>query len=331
MKFLDLSGYGFSGKHAVIDLVREFAGYHVPEFQFEFALFRAPGGILELEHALIEHWSPVRSDAAVRRFKRLVARVGTKNSYLSPRTWFQAVGWNYDERYRGRFIARSEKYLSEIVQAQWRTNWPFPMLQVEGPQLFARKLGALLRLPGALDFEVYLAGRSDFVDCTKRYLRDVLTADADPGTSAVVMHNAFEPFRPERCLKYFDDVRCIVVDRDPRDTYVQQLTYRPMAVGPDEFIKRYRMQREMTAGRRSEDPRILRLRFEELVTDYDRVLPAIRTHLGADTASHIAPKRHFDPDKSARNVGLWRQHPKQSEIDRIAHDLAEYCSDAAGF
>lgn len=35
-KFLDLSGYGFSGEHAVIDLVREFKEYHVPHFEFEF-------------------------------------------------------------------------------------------------------------------------------------------------------------------------------------------------------------------------------------------------------------------------------------------------------
>ena len=69
LRYLDLSGYAFTGKHAVIDLVREFAGYTVAHFQFEFNLLRIQGGIRDLETALSDDWSPIRSDAAVRRFR----------------------------------------------------------------------------------------------------------------------------------------------------------------------------------------------------------------------------------------------------------------------
>lgn len=51
-RFLDLSSYGFSGKHAVINLAREFKGYHVPHFKFEFNLIRIQGGIRDLKNAL---------------------------------------------------------------------------------------------------------------------------------------------------------------------------------------------------------------------------------------------------------------------------------------
>ena len=65
-------------------------------FAFEFALFRIQGGILDLETALWSDWSPVRSDAAIRRFRRLIRRVGVQNTIGDPRSWLTAIGWNYD-------------------------------------------------------------------------------------------------------------------------------------------------------------------------------------------------------------------------------------------
>src|SRR4051812_30054845 len=102
-RVLDLSGYGFSGKHAMIDFVRELAGYHVEHFQFEFALLRIQGGILDLKTALVDDWSPIRSDAAIRRFRRLVRRLGPRNRLADPSSWFKATGFNYDAHYGGRF------------------------------------------------------------------------------------------------------------------------------------------------------------------------------------------------------------------------------------
>lgn len=342
LRYLDLSGYAFTGKSAVIDLMREFTGYSVAFFQFEFALLRIQGGIRDLQAALVEDWSPIRSDAAIRRFRRLVTRLGTRHTLTSPRSWFQATGWNYGEYFPG-FIARSQAYLGELIDADWRADWPYPMGEMGSLELFARKVAQKLRLPGAMDVRISLAAPTParFHEATRRYLADLmrayttgpkaLTTPANVGVPirTVVMHNTCEPFNPGKALCYFHEARSIIVDRDPRDNYVAGLWYRPTRLPPELFAKRYRLYREL--GQRHPDPpgRVMRLRFEDLVLDYGKTLPRILDFLGEDPAAQVEPRRYFDPAVSAKNVGIWRSHPDQAAITMIKDALPEFCHDGA--
>lgn len=324
-KFLDLSGYGFSGKHAVIDLAREFRGYHVPHFAFEFNLIRIQGGIRDLETALVDDWSPIRSDAAIRRFKRLVNRLGSKNKWTDPRSWFSAVGWNYDEYYNHQFFKLSGEYIAGLAMATWVTDWPYPLGELSDGELFARKLARILRINGASDFEVNLSAPDNFLGLTRTYLARLLSSNVGEDTTTIVMHNAFEPFNPQRSLRYFESAKCIIVDRDPRDTFMDQLKYRPMRLPVDEFIRRYRLYREIAARNYTESKDILRIRFEDLILDYDHTVAKILNFLGETESIHAAPKKYFDPTVSIKNVGMWKHYEKQDEIEKIHRELREYC------
>ena len=323
MRFVDLSGYAFTGKHAVIDLMREMEGHHVPHFQFEFALLRIQGGVLDLHHALCEDWSPIRSDAAIRRFKRLIRRLGASNSMRRPASWFEAAGWSYETYFGGRFFALSDAYVHDLVQERRDAPWPYALADLGGFELFLRKLRSRLRMPGALDFELTLARPAHFVERTREYLEAVLTSNVSADTTTVVLHNAFEPYTPGKSLKFFRHAKAIVVDRDPRDNYVQGQWYAPFASTPREFVVRYRMQREATDY--TPHPDVLRIRFEDLVLEYERTLARILEHLGEPAARHVRPKQHFDPAVSRKNLGIWRAHQPQRDIAEIADALPEYC------
>ncbi len=168
-----------------------------------------------------------------------------------------------------------------------------------------------------------LAAPDEFVAASRDYLQALLTSNVSPDTRTVVLHNAFEAFDPARSLQYFDDARAIVVDRDPRDNYVQGLSYKPTAVDVETFITRYRLYRRKTNYARH--ARVLRLTFEDLVLDYDMTLKRVLAFLGEPTDTHIRPRAHFDPAVSKRNVGVWRHYGKPNEIDRIAAALPEFC------
>jgi len=325
MRFLDLSGYAFTGKHAVIDFMREVRGAHVEHFAFEFGLLRMQGGLHDLEHALCGDWSPVRSDAAVRRFRQLVTRLGVANDWRRPSSLFQAVGWNYDRHYRGRFLPLSEEYISRLLTATWRADWPYPLAAVGGCELFARKVLSRLGVRRAMDFQMYLARPAEFLPATRTYLEGVLTANVAPETTTVVLHNAFEPFAPVRSLRFFADARAIIIDRDPRDNYVQRLGDRSTGVDVEMFIQRYRLNREATSP--AVDPRVLRMKFEDLVLDYDATRDLILAFLGEPAEAHVRPRQHFDPAVSRKNVGLYRKHAKPDEILRIERELPEFCDD----
>jgi hypothetical protein len=327
-RYVDLSGYAFTGKHAYIDLCREFQGYYVPHYQYEFNLIRIQGGIRDLETALVDDWSPIRSNAAIQRFRRLVRRLGTKNSWLDPRTWWVGTGWNYNDYFHGQFFELSQQYLDTLIQAQWITEWPYPLAEISNLELFWRKLKRQLGVKTAYDFPVCLSGPEDFLELTRHYLASLLEAFVPEnltGVHTVVMHNSLEPFNPDRALRYFYDARCLVVDRDPRDTYVDGLWYRPVAVPVNEFIKRYRLYRSFAQKNAGPSSQVLRLRFEDLVMDYDRTVPRVLEFLGEEPSAHVRPRQYFDPAVSGKNVGLWRTYQKPEEIEAIYRELREFC------
>jgi hypothetical protein len=328
LAYVDLSGYAFTGKHAAIDLLREFRRFHVAKFAFEFNIMRVQGGIRDLETALVDDWSPIRSNAAIQRYRLLIDRFASKNAWLRPTSWFHATGWNYEVFFQGRFRARSNRYLEELSEAEWMAEWPYPMAEMHGTELFRRKLLRLLGVKSAFDVPVVLAAPSSeaFMAVTRDYLADLLTAFAEgSGAHTVVMHNTCEPFNPGRALRYFYDARSIIVDRDPRDNYVAQFSVRSVMVPPEIFVQRYRLYRELAKKHADPPGRVLRLQFESLVLDYEQTLPRIYAFLGMAPADHIAPRRYFKPEESSRNIGIWRSHPKQDEIEYIRRELSDFC------
>lgn len=326
-KYVDLSGFGFSGKSAVIDLLREFRDFSVPNSAFEFCLLRIQGGILDLEDALYNDWSPIRSDAAIRRFKRLVTRLGAKADWRSPSSWLAGAGWNYDHYFNHRFISLSNNYVRNLVQTAWTTDWPFPKTEVNGIELLFRRAMNKLGIQRAYDFDVHLSLPEDFVFLTREYLNSILSSNVEDHIETIVLHNAFEPFNPERCMKYFESPYCIVIDRDPRDAYVEQLSYRPMAVGARDFVTRHQIYRRARSRFQSTNENILQLRFEDLVNDYDHTVGKIIDYLGETHSVHIQPRRYFDPHISKNNIGIWRRYNNSEEIDFIQGELSEYCYD----
>ena len=81
-KFLDLSGYMFSGKTAVGHIIRELDGFCVPDFELEFNLLRIQDGIIDLESNLVDNWSLIRSNNAILRFKKLIKKLdGTYSKF----------------------------------------------------------------------------------------------------------------------------------------------------------------------------------------------------------------------------------------------------------
>ncbi len=66
IKFIAVSGYGWSGSGAVVDMLREVDGCGTPGF--EFSLIKEPGGIIDLECLLVDNWDVIREADAIDRF-----------------------------------------------------------------------------------------------------------------------------------------------------------------------------------------------------------------------------------------------------------------------
>jgi len=267
----------------------------------------------------------------------LARRLASKNSWTNPASWFEAVGWNYDDFFKGRFTPATEAYVRGLVEATWRTEWPYPAGEIGALQLFHRKLLQLLRMPTAFDFDYTLAAPDDFLAQTREYLANLLEAFAEPGDHTVVMHNSCEPFNPSRALRYFADGRSIIVDRDPRDVFVAQncymapgssakpAPYRAVATTPENFCRRFRLMRQVAMRTNEAPEKVLRIKFENLILNYEENLQLILNFIGETKEKHTFPKKYFKPEVSAKNIGIWKKFSDQAAIEIIQNNLPEYC------
>ena len=335
-RYLDLSGYMFSGKSAASDILREFRGFHVPGYRKEFDLIRVAGGLADLAAAVMFSWSTIRVDAALRRFEH-VMHVIAKRPTGAQR--FYREGFGYAETYPNISDA-VRTFVERITAVAWEMPWPYAVVEGDRGALrvFHDKLTARIsdRNPWPI-VRHRLVDRAVFYREASAFLDALLAPSAPASAHTIVLHNALEPYDPQSLFPLFSSVRSIIVDRDPRDIFVTGATYSSGfndrvqtysvvsgAHDVDLFVRKFELLRSNTNV--APHPGVLRVRFEELVWDYEASVDRIANFLEVDPSDHIRKGLHFDPVKSRANVGVWKTYPDQRQIARIRERLAEYCT-----
>jgi len=334
MKIIDLSGYSFTGKSAVYDLISEWDGFYSHGKEFEFDFIRVQGGIHDLRQALTqEHWSPVRSSEAIRNFLRITHHMGGDKSLLSR---LRRSGASYDNYLPG-FSLLTNEFVGSLVDASWQCEWPFSLYNRDKGYITAIKLA---RKFGFLQEDtVYLArlSETDFDAKSREYFERLFSPIAAKGFRWLVLNNAFEPFSPERSIGFFDHAKAIVVDRDPRDVYISALragkiegSQVGLAVtggSVSNFIRRFRIYR---SSANAKSPYVYRMQFESLVLDYEAEVKRLRAFMEDTSVATTSQGRAFDPVNSARNVGQWKRLDDLRLLDDVAvikSELSAYCLD----
>ncbi len=344
MKFVDISGFGHSGKGIITDLLREFEGYNVPHSNFEFNLIRINGGLLDLKNALVNNWSPIRVDSAIRAFLHLIKRVGPSAKLTQLSTLFLANGMNYDEKFKGKFTEFSLEYVNQLVNYTYQGEWPYPMITEPYTKQFIQRMLNYAKIKKKFYTKVYVAAPKNFDQITSNYLQTLFAQILAENESTVVMHNAIEPFNPTPSLDLFgQDAKVIIIQRDPRDIFASTASpgngYIPEYEikshwklkgnflnidNIDRFIERQSLYYHQVKYS-SDDNRVLRMRYEDVVLKYEESVAQIIQFLGESNSVHTAKHTFFDPSKSKKNIGLWKGFKDQNPIRKIEMALPEYC------
>ncbi|MFQ2204725.1 sulfotransferase domain-containing protein [Aeromonas hydrophila] len=334
-QLVDLSGYMFSGKSAVSDLLREFEGIYVPSYQEEFELIRVNDGLLDLYNTLSSSWSPNRADNALRSFERVSSKLACTPKGIE-KLW--SVGFGYSERYF-KFDLKTKKFIDKLKASSWKMNWPTEFLYMSKDEVFRHKLNARVN-EGCywpeIDFSLTI--RNGIEQCISDYLYEIFSDFYSQGNHTVVMHNALEPYSPEQGIGFIKNGKCIIIDRDVRDIYVNCIKHNDGyndnvevfkkisgASKIESFIERQRIMR-ITIGEKNDD-KVLRIRFEDLVYNYEITLQKIIEFLNLEPASHNRKLDFFNPKKSINNCNSWLELPSNelTNIKKIEQSLPEYC------
>ncbi len=322
-----VAGYGWSGSGAVVDLLKEFHGLWAPPKEFE--LIKAPHGIMDLEYRLTERGGTVNSDVAIKEFLLLVQHL-----YRTP-TAFSKAGLGYGEIFGDNFIRLSHEFVQRITRYRYQSHWWYLD--------FMKSFSAYALREAFVNMK--WASRNEnlfFTDITEerfryevgRYLNALfLGACGKDKVQGVILDQSIPVRYPEKMFDYFSRAKMIIVDRDPRDIYVD-LIESNVLLGID-LAKTHDARKYVRwhKAKRTNDPcehkNLLRLRFEDIVLNYEDTVQKVIAFIGDGgiEMKHLKKNRYFKPQRSKGNIGKYKKFPYQNEIKLLEKKLPMYLYD----
>ncbi|EQB88412.1 hypothetical protein J2Z44_000933 [Clostridium punense] len=330
-KMVTCASYGGTGSSVITDLLKEFDNCNsLGEYEFRF--LQDYDGVSTLECALVDNHHRMNSDIAIRRFKDIV-------DYHSG----NALAKRYEGFFHGKFKEISYKYIDSLIDLSWQGYWEQHSIEANPVYtFFAYKLYPRFRklFNNPKDTEIvaqtpkktmyFSYPREDFHEKTKNYTRELFNSiDEEFKYEYLVADQLVPPANIGRYLNYFDDIKVIVVDRDPRDLYVaNKYGWKESWIPTHDlntYITWYRKLREHQKYHTDDPERVLRITFEEAVLNYDETLKRILNFLDIDEKHHVRKRQGFNPDISIKNVALYKKYEADEDIKIIEKELKEYC------
>ena len=308
MKFIIICGFYATGSSAVVDFMKEFDNvYVIPE---EFRLVSDPYGIRALEENLVEHWSPLRASAAINDFLKYVKSCSKKKSFFP----LAGFGMGYADDIHPDFVQISQRYIESMCVSTYFQDYYFNKAK-KGYLTYVIdrcRLGVHVysknKVPIAHKYLCYLSrpSKEQFYESTKRYLDELFGKFSDK--EYIVLDQGIHPWDADVIDKYFSDAKMIAIDRDWRDVYISSVEHHGvMESDVSSYITKQKMICELHCSSRN----FMQMSFEELVTEYDQSICKIMDFLELDSKNHVHPKKYFDPSRSIKNVGIWKQYYKK--------------------
>lgn len=326
-------GYAASGGSAIRDILKEFEGVAV--FPTEFRVIKEHYGLLDLKAALFFSPSPEKTDLALKDFLWLC------NNFARDHHKIFRSGHSYDEHTNKAFRIAVNRFISNIVDYTYPMSWHFYDFQKGYIEYtisrFLRRLSKKLTLEKPAYMSLVTEQAFDVI--ARRFLSDItagIITQQNASSSIVGLHNALAVTSLaslDEGKNFFKQMKVIVVDRDPRDIFLDFPSKRYLPYNVDAikrakyFVKFFLKLREQ---QKSVNARVdvLPLSFERLVLDYDASLNAVKEFLGPDIGVHHKKMLYFNPEKSLQNIGKFKYLSGEDAcaIKYIEKELSDFIS-----
>ena len=328
------TGYMGSGSSVITDLMSEVDGVDVSRGTFEYVFLHCPNGVFDLEDKLLIGNNAVRSDEAIVSFEKTMKQLYDK------KYWW--VG-NYKKNMGEGFWQITRDYINEITEVESNYFWYYQE-NTNAEMFFRLAFNKLLKMVTLNKYKpkkvlAYEPMRLSFIEpdrfykASKKYIYQAMKM-AGYGEQSILFDQLLLPFNLFRFENYFDeDAFVFVIERDPRDVFISNKYYWskndavvPYPTDVHAFCKYYKSLRKME--KKTDCDRVCRIRFEDLIYNYDETVDLIFKKLGWDRSTHTAAKTKFIPEKSIFNTQVFTKDEKfQAEADIIAKELGEYLYD----
>lgn len=314
------ASFGSSGSGVITDYLSEYKSIKSMG-SYEFRFTHDYMGIGTLEDALVTSPHRLNSDIAIQNFLQYVDR--QCGNFIRPR---------YQKFFNYKWKEISLRYIDKLVDTQWPGYW-------EEYQITAPKLISLLKyqiwpkLKRLLDFHkkyiahymptrpMYFSSPSEdkFLSCTREYINELCNIlDPNYEYQYLMFDQIMPPTNISKYERYFDSIKTIVVDRDPRDYYITNVLKggeKWVPADVEKFAILYRKHREQ-ARQFQDSAHVLRIQYEDTIYHYNEFENQIKSFLNLKDEDHLNPRTKFNPGISIRNTILWEKRKVDLELIR---------------
>lgn len=324
------TGYMGSGSSAITDLLSEFKGYKSPNGSFEYVFMHCPNGVFDLEDKLLIGNNALRSDEALYSFEK------TMEELYNRKLWWVA---NYKKNVGKEFIEITKEYIESLVMYRPNYYWymqeklnftRFIVMCIRKIVLILTNNKVMIKRP--LEYSpmrVSIPNSEEFYKKTKDYIYKVFNL-LGLKESNIVLDQLLLPFNMYRAKNYFDDNFVgFIVERDPRDVFIsnkyiwdKMCIQVPYPTDAEEYCDYYLKIRKME--REVDNENIYRIKFEDLIYNYENTVNEIMNILNLNKEDHIYQKKYFIPEKSINNTQLFLNEKYGAEVKILENKLEKY-------
>ena len=348
-KIITSAGFGNSGSSAATNFFEEFSNVKcIGSSEFECTFIHEPDGLLDLSKALFEGHR-LKIDLAVKRFISLSEKLQ------------QDMYKNY---FGGNFLKYTYEYIESLDFCKWNGGWHRADENIKfSLKENLRKKAAFLKFNKLAKNSTYSLYEQDswrpkyiqystqyykdfslisesskysFINKTKDYLNRLFDAcDPENDFEYLIFDQLLPPNANEDHFKYFDFIRVVVIDRDPRDLYLGNKVFWGNRFYPTDNAELFCNWFKQTRSCKSKlNKNIVYLMIEDFIFDYDNTASILYKFTGISKKQHINKKKILIPEKSEINTRLWlnykfsdKSFEKQinHDITYISKQLNKYC------
>lgn len=332
MKIITCASYYGTGSSAVTDYISEFETVKSLG-DYEFRFLHDTDGIADLEYHLVWNHNRHNSGHALKRFKKIVDFYS--GSKLVSR---------YEPFFNNHWKELADQYIDSLTDFSYRGWWQYDLLD-RGGSFYYRKqlLSKLYRMTLARNTEKTLnilpneitycsrPTQEEFTEKTKEFLRNLFRAGNPEQKPFLMIDQLLPSSNLDRFKKFFDDIKVVVVERDPRDLYILEKYVWKGSLIPTDTVENFCAWYKYTrAHRKTEvfDPEYaVLIQFEDLIYNYEETTEYLRKWLGLDEVDHVLKQQKLIPEKSKKNTKLWLKYDVGEDLSYIERELVEYLYD----
>lgn len=331
---ISYGGYYSTGGSVVRDIFREF----IPQFEFatDFRLLKERYGLFDLEDQILNIYMPENIDLAIKDFIWLTTAFARCHGRLT------RSGMSYDRYTNHVFTNATQKFIKELTDYTYPMSWHFyefkkSYLSQVKTRVYKKIINKVINQNAIISYptnEKYFTLAKDYINTI---LRGINTYNGREEGSIVGLHNAIPPFSIKQINKggkYFHSCKAIIIDRDPRDVFINyplDSYSRFLPETPDIIHKTKKFIHFFKSIRRNQKsvknhPNVLLLKFEDMVNNYNEMLNQVLEFSELDKSEHKNRGKIFSPKLSEKNIGMWTKSTGKmaKAISLIEEELQEF-------